>query len=252
MLKVRIIPTLLFKDYGLVKGVGFDSWRRVDTALPAIKVYNTRQVDELVFLDIVATSEGHTIDYEEIDMLADECFMPMTVGGGVRTVEDIRKLLRAGADKVCINTAAVQDPKLISEAAAMFGAQCIVISIDARKRREGGYEVYTHSGTKPEGLSPSDWAKEAEARGAGEIILTSIERDGTMEGYDLDLIRSVTRSVTIPVIASGGAGNYDHMVDAISKAKASAVAAASIFHFTEQTPMEAKQFLAAKGIPTRL
>ncbi len=240
MLKVRIIPTLLFKDYGLVKGVGFDSWRRVDTALPAIKVYNTRQVDELVFLDIVATSEGHTIDYEEIDMLADECFMPMTVGGGVRTVEDIRKLLRAGADKVCINTAAVQDPKLISEAAAMFGAQCIVISIDARKRREGGYEVYTHSGTKPEGLSPSDWAKEAEARGAGEIILTSIERDGTMEGYDLDLIRSVTRSVTIPVIASGGAGNYDHMVDAISKAKASAVAAASIFHFTEQRNLSMK------------
>ncbi len=251
MLKTRIIPTLLYKNHGLVKGVAFDSWRRVGTALPAIKVYNTRQVDELILLDIAATPEGRTVDFEEIDLLADECFMPLTVGGGVRSVEDIRKLLIAGADKVAINTAALDNPALITEAAAMFGSQCIVVSIDARRHSDGHYEVCGNAGLKPTGRKPVDWAKEVVRLGAGEILLTSIERDGTMSGYDLELCSSVCGAVNVPVIVSGGAGNYEHMAQALLQGKASAVAAASMFHFTQQTPLEAKMYLRDRGIHTR-
>lgn len=251
MLKVRIIPTLLWKEVGLVKGVSFDSWRRVGTIMPAVKVYNTRQVDELMLLDITATEEGRDPDYETVEEIAAECFVPLTVGGGIRNIEQIRQLLRAGADKVCINTAAFETPGLISEASGKFGTQCIVVSIDAVKKPDGGYECVSRAGKCPTGKEPGEWAKKMEELGAGEILLTSAEQDGTMQGYDLELIKSVTGLVKIPVIASGGAGNYQHMYEAIVDGNASAIAAASIFHFTEQTPLEAKKYLAAKEIPVR-
>lgn len=250
MLKNRIIPTLLWKDVGLVKGVKFDSWRRVGTVLPAIKVYNTREVDELILVDITATREGNEPDYDSIVDFTAECFVPLTVGGGIKNLQQIKKLLRAGADKIAINSAAYQHPELIKQAAELFGKQCVVVSIDARKLADGHYECYSHSGTQATGQQPQQWAKTVELLGAGEILLTSIEQDGTMQGYDLELIRSVTASVNIPVIASGGAGSYEDMYQAIL-VKASAVAAASMFHFTEQTPLEAKKYLENKGIATR-
>ena len=251
MLKTRIIPTLLYKDHGLVKGERFDSWRRIGTALPAIKVYNTREVDELVFLDIAASLEERAIDFEEVDRLADECFMPLTVGGGVRSLEDMRKLLRAGADKVALNTGAIANPQLVADATRMFGAQCIVVSIDVRNAPAGGYFVHTHSGTRATTLDVVAWARQVAGLGAGEILLTSIERDGTMLGYDIELIRRVADAISIPVIASGGAGNYEHMAQAVLAGGASAVAAASMFHFTEQTPLEAKRYLHERSIPVR-
>jgi cyclase len=246
------MPTLLFKDVGLVKGVGFDSWRRVGSAMQAVKVYNLREVDELVFLDITATRSGRPPDFAAVDELADECFMPLTVGGGVQTVEDVRRLLQVGADKVAINTAAVERPGLIREVADRFGSQCVVASIDVRRHADGRWEVFTHSGTQPTGLDPVDLARRVAELGAGEVLLTSIERDGTMEGYDLDLIAAVSAAVSVPVIASGGAGNYEHLAQAIERGQATAVAAASIFHFTEQTPLEAKRYLRARGINVRL
>lgn len=252
MLKVRIIPTLLYKDVGLVKGIGFDSWRRVGSAMQAVKVYNMREVDELVFLDITATQEGRHPDFELVDELADECFMPMTVGGGVRTIDDVRRLLRVGADKVAINTSAVENPELVRQVAERFGSQCVAVSIDVRRTDNGYYEVHTYSGTHPTGINPVNLAQKVEEMGAGEILLTSIDRDGTMNGYDIKLIWSVSSSISIPVIASGGAGNYEHMFQALTQGKASAVAAASIFHYTEQTPLEAKHYLAERGIPVRL
>ena len=250
MLKVRIIPTLLWKGPGLVKGVGFDSWRRVGPLLPAVKVYNTRDVDELVLVDIAANSNGEEPDIESIADLAEECFVPFTVGGGVRTTAHVQGLLRAGADKVCVNTAAYEIPALISDTARRFGAQCVVASIDAR--RDGDtWSCFSHSGTRNTGRRPVDWARELVDRGAGEILLTSIDRDGTLQGYDLALVEAVVRAVNVPVIASGGAGNYEHMRQAVVEAGASAVAAASMFHFTQSTPAEAKRALAAAGIAVR-
>jgi len=246
------MPTLLYKDFGLVKGTGFDSGRRVGAAMQAIKVYNMREVDELVFLDIAATAEDRQPDYDLIDDLADECFMPLTVGGGVRAVEDVRRLLMVGADKVAINTAAVEDPPLVADCANQFGSQCIVVSLDAQQSAGGRYEVYTRAGKQPTGLDPIEVAQRVEEAGAGEILLTSIERDGTMRGYDVDLIRGVTGAVRIPVVASGGAGTYAHMASALRDGHASAIAAASVFHFTQQTPAEAKSYLAAEGFPVRL
>lgn len=246
---MRIIPTLLWKNYGLVKGKSFDSWRRVGTVLPAIKVYNTREVDELILVDITATEEKRDLDYDEIESLCQECFVPLTIGGGIHTLEQITKVLRAGADKVCINTEAYQNPSLISRASQKFGSQCIVVSIDAKKS-DHKYKCVSHSGKTVLNQSPREWAKIMEDHGAGEILLTSIENDGTMVGYDLDLIDSVANAVKIPVIASGGAGNYQHMLQAI-KHGANAVAAAAIFHYTEQTPKEAKDYLAKHGIPVR-
>jgi cyclase len=251
MLKVRVIPTLLWKDVGLVKGVGFDSWRRVGSALPAVKVYNTRDVDELVLLDITATREHREPDYQTVSELCAECFVPMTVGGGVMNLDAIRSLLLAGADKVAINSAAYIMPQLISEAAYRFGSQCVVASVDARTMPDGGYQCFSHSGTVMTGRDPVSWARELERLGAGEILLTSIEKDGTMEGYDLRLVREVVNAVSIPVIASGGAGNYQHMLEAITTAHASAVAAASMFHFTEQTPKEAREYLGRHGVAVR-
>lgn len=250
MLKVRIIPTLLWKGTGLVKGIGFDSWRRVGTVLPAIKVYTMREVDELVILDITATNEAKEPDYETIADWAQECFVPVTIGGGICNLEQIKRLLRCGADKIAINSAVYQQPHLISEAADRFGSQCVVVSIDVRKTLDGSYECYSHSGTRRTGKGPEEWARYCEELGAGEILITSIERDGTMQGYDIELIARVAKEVKIPVIASGGAGNPFHMLQAIQHG-ASAVAAASIFHFTEQTPAEVRNFLFSQGIPVR-
>ncbi|MCP3924042.1 MAG: imidazole glycerol phosphate synthase subunit HisF [Desulfobacterales bacterium] len=251
MLKLRIIPTLLYKNMTLVKGVGFDSWRRVGSVIQAIKVYNMRMVDELIFVDITATRENRKPDFELVDDFADECFMPLTVGGGVNDIEDVRRLLQVGADKVAINSSAITNPGLVKEAACEFGSQCVVISIDCKKNN-GKYEVYSHSGTQPTGLDMVEHAVEMEISGAGEILLTSIELDGTMKGYDLEMIDQVVKAVNIPVIASGGAGNYEHMYELVSKTNVDALASASIYHFTEQTPLEAKLFLKKKGINVRL
>lgn len=251
MLKVRVIPTLLWKDYGLVKGIGFNSWRRVGPVLPAIKVYNARDVDELVLVDITATQQGQPPDHETIADFAEECAVPLTVGGGVGTLDHIVALLHAGADKVCINSAAFGNPGLIDRAAAHFGAQCVVASIDALRHPDGHYSCCSRSGAFDTGQDPVAWAREMVGRGAGEILITSVDRDGTMSGYDLGLIEAVSSAVDVPVIASGGAGNYAHMVAAVQQAGASAVAAASMFHFTEQTPAGAKHALHAAGIQVR-
>lgn len=251
MLKTRIIPTLLWKDLGLVKGVAFDSWRRLGTVLPAIKVYNSRDVDELVLVDIIASEENTRPDFDTIEDLAMECFVPFTVGGGIRTLEDVRILLSVGADKIVLNTAAFDSPQLISQIAERFGSQCILLSIDAKRHSNGDYECYRYSGKEKTGKGVLDWAKEMENAGAGEILLTSINNDGTMNGYDLELIKMVTQELSIPVIASGGAGNYQDLADAVLLGGAEAIAAASIFHFTEQTPQAAKLYLKEKGVSVR-
>lgn len=250
--KIRIMPTLLFKDVGLVKGVRFDSWRRVGSAMQTVKVYNMREVDELVFLDITATKENRPPDYDTIDELADECFMPMAVGGGIRNIKDVRYLLQVGADKVVVNTAAVEIPELVSQIAGKFGSQCVVVSIDAKQSASGDYEVYTHSGSQPSGVHPVDLAEKVERLGAGEILITSIDRDGTLSGYDIELTKIVSEAVSIPVIAAGGAGSYADMSAVLKQTKVSAIAAASIFHFTQQTPLEAKRYLQEQGINVRI
>ena len=252
MLKVRVIPTLLWKQFGLVKGIGFDSWRRVGPVLPAIRVYNQREVDELMLLDIVAHQPGEEPDYVSIADYGMDCFVPLTFGGGIVSIEQVQRLLRAGADKVSVNTFAYERPELISEIASRHGTQCVVGSIDVRRAGEREWTCYSHAGTVATGRDVVTWARELEDRGAGELLITAIERDGTFEGYDLALIEAVTNAVQIPVIASGGAGNYQHMVDVVLKAGASSVAAASIFHFTEMTPAGAKAALAAAGIPVRI
>lgn len=251
MLKVRIIPTLLWKNFGLVKGAGFNSWRRVGPVLPAVKVYNARDVDELVLVDIMASQEKAEPDYDSVRDFAEECFVPFTVGGGISRLDQIQNLLRAGADKITINTSAYCNAQLINDAAKRFGAQCIVASIDVRRMSDGRHLCFSHSGTVATDRRPDEWARELVDRGAGEILITSIDRDGGMQGYDLRLIKMVVNAVNVPVIASGGAGNYEHMRQAIQEAGASAVAAASMFHFTEQTPAEAKKYLASTGIPVR-
>lgn len=251
MLKVRVIPTLLWKDVGLVKGVRFDSWRRVGTVLPAIRVYDARDVDELVLADITASGEGRAPDHESVADFARECSVPLTVGGGVRTHQQIVSLLHAGADKVSLNTALYEQPALVGEAARRFGSQCVVASIDVRTSPSGVRRCLAYAGTRDTGRDPVDWARELADRGAGEILLTSVDRDGTMSGYDVALVADVAAAVPIPVIASGGAGSYDHMIDVVRRGGASAVAAASMFHFTEQTPAGAKAAMAAAGIPVR-
>lgn len=251
MLKVRVIPTLLWKGLGLVKGVGFDSWRRVGPVLPAVKVYNARDVDELILVDINATLESEWPDHDAVNDFSEECVVPLTVGGGISGLEQVLALLHSGADKIAVNSAAYADPRLIDAAASRFGAQCVVASIDVRRLDEGGYRCFSHAGTQDTGREVLAWARELADRGAGEILLTSIERDGSMTGYDLALVERVARAVDIPVIASGGAGSYQHMIDVVQQAGASAVAAASIFHFTELTPAGAKAAMQAAGIPVR-
>lgn len=251
MLKVRIMPTLLYKSPTLVKGIGFDSWRRVGSVMQAVKIYNMREVDELVFLDITASNEKRRPDFELIDDIADECFMPLTVGGGVKTIEDFRDLLKVGADKVAINTAAIEDPDLIRKASDKFGSQCVIVSIDYKKNKDGNLEIFTYSGSKPTGINPVEFAQKAENLGAGELLITSIERDGTMNGYDIETIKMISENIEIPIIASGGAGNYDDFYKVITDAKVQALAAASIFHFTEQTPKEAREFLRNRDVLVR-
>lgn len=250
MLKVRVIPTLLWKGVGLVKGTGFDSWRRVGPVLPAIKVYNRREVDELILLDITLHGTGDLPDTESIADFSRDCAVPLAVGGGVTRMEHVQPLLRAGADKISLNTALHDTPELATEIARRHGEQCVVASLDVRAN-DGDWDCYIHAGTTPTGRKVRDFAREMEDRGAGEILITSIERDGMMEGYDMALIEAVASTVSIPVIASGGAGTYDHMVQAVTQAGASAVAAASMFHFTEQTPAGARAALAAAGAPVR-
>ena len=252
MLKVRVIPTLLYKDFGLTKGTSFDSRRAIGGAMQAIKVYNLRGVDELVFFDVTATLNGRRPDFVLIDELADDCFMPFTVGGGIQSLDDVRQLLAVGADKVALGTAAVESPQLVRDAASRFGSQCITVVIDVRRLEDQSASVWTHSATKQTDLDPVSLAQHVEQLGAGEIIVQSIDRDGTLEGYDVDLIRSISAAVSIPVVASGGAGSYDDMVAAVNDGGESAVAAAAMFHFTQQTPLEAKRHLRAAGLPVRL
>lgn len=249
MLKVRVIPTLLFRDPCLVKNKKFDSWRRIGTVLPAVRVYNTRDVDELIFVDIDAFEDKRSIDPIDVQQFSNDCFVPLTVGGGITHIDQITPLLRAGADKVSINSASFDTPQLITQAAKKYGTQCIVASVDA-KQDHHKHICWKSSGHINANVEVVDWCRQLEELGAGEILLTSIDQDGTMNGYDLELIDKVSRAVQIPVIASGGAGSYEHMLQAI-QAGATAVAAASIFHFTEHTPLEAKKYLASHGIPVR-
>ncbi|HLT76013.1 MAG TPA: imidazole glycerol phosphate synthase subunit HisF [Ferrovibrio sp.] len=251
-LKVRIIPCLDVKDGRVVKGVNFVNLRDAGDPVEQAAIYDAAGADELTFLDITASSDARDTLFDVVARTAERCFMPLTVGGGVRTVEDVRKLLLAGADKASINTAAVTRPEFVREAAEKFGSQCIVVAIDARQASPGKWEVFTHGGRKGTGLDAVDWAKRMASYGAGEILLTSMDRDGTEKGFDLELTRAVADAVSIPVIASGGVGNLDHFVDGVKQGHASAVLAASIFHFGRHSIAEAKQHMHAAGIPVRL
>jgi cyclase len=256
MLKIRIIPCLDVKDGRVVKGVKFVDLKDAGDPVEAAAAYDAAGADELCFLDITASHEKRGIILDIVRRTAERCFMPLTVGGGVRTAEDIRKLLAAGADKVSINTSAVGDRKFVREASEKFGAQCVVVAIDAKKVSRPGepdrWEVFTHGGRNPTGLDAVEYARELVVLGAGEILLTSMDRDGTKSGFDLALTRAVAEAVTVPVIASGGVGTLDHLVDGVKVGRANAVLAASIFHFGEYTIGEAKRHMAAAGIPVRL
>jgi len=251
-LKVRIIPCLDVKDGRVVKGVNFVNLRDAGDPVEQAAVYDAAGADELTFLDITASSDARDTLFDVVARTAERCFMPLTVGGGVRTVEDVRKLLLAGADKTSINTAAVNRPEFVREAAEKFGAQCVVVAIDAKQVAPGKWEVFTHGGRNGTGLDAVEWAQRMAAYGAGEILLTSMDRDGSEKGFDLELTRAVADAVHIPVVASGGVGNLDHFVDGVVKGHASAVLAASIFHFGRHSIGEAKQHMAAAGIPVRL
>ena len=256
MLKIRVIPCLDVKDGRVVKGVKFVDLKDAGDPVEAAAAYDAAGADELCFLDITASHERRGILLDIVRRTAERCFMPLTVGGGVRTVEDIRRLLEAGADKVSINTSAVRERELVRAASEKFGAQCVVVAIDAKKVSPPGepdrWEVFTHGGRNPTGLDAVEYAREVVALGAGEILLTSMDRDGTKSGFDLDLTRAVAAAVTVPVIASGGVGTLDHLVEGVKLGHASAVLAASIFHFGEYTIGEAKRHMAAAGIPVRL
>ncbi len=248
----RVIPCLDVTDGRVVKGISFVDLRDAGDPVELAAFYNAEGADELVFLDITASSDSRRTMIEVVERTADQVFIPLTVGGGVRTPADVRELLSAGADKVSMNTAAINDPALISAGADVFGRQCIVVAIDARKNPDGsGWEVYTHGGRKPAGLDAVAWAREAADRGAGEILLTSMDQDGQKNGYDLELLEAVGSAVSIPVIASGGAGTLDHLVEALAPGRADAVLAASIFHFGTYRVADAKRHLAQNGIPVR-
>jgi cyclase len=251
VLAKRIIPCLDVTAGRVVKGTKFLHLRDAGDPVECAQEYNRQGADELVFLDITASSDHRRSMFDVVERTAEQCFMPVTVGGGIRTVADIRDMLLAGADKVSLNTAAIQRPELISEGAAGFGAQCIVVAIDAKKQADGSWRVYTHGGRHPTELDAIAWAREAERLGAGEILLTSMDADGTKDGYDLALTAAVSTSVGIPVIASGGAGNLEHLAAAFQVGRADAVLAASIFHFGEFTVAQAKRYLAAAGVYVR-
>jgi cyclase len=251
MLKMRVIPCLDVKDGRVVKGVNFVDLRDAGDPVEQARVYDAAGADELCFLDIAASAEERDTLYDVVRRTAEQCFMPLTVGGGVRKVEDIRKLLLAGADKVSINTAAVARPEFVREAAEKFGAQCIVVAVDAKATGPGKWGIFTHGGRRETGLDAVEWAQRMAEYGAGEILLTSMDRDGTKSGFDLALTRAVADAVTVPVIASGGVGSLDDLVDGIREGHATAVLAASIFHFGTHTIAEAKARLADAGIPVR-
>ncbi len=251
MLAKRIIPCLDVDKGRVVKGVRFLNLRDAGDPVEVAKRYEQEGADELVFLDITASAEDRGIMIEVVKKVAETVFMPFTVGGGIRTVEDMRKLLEAGADKVSVNTAAVKNPQVVNEGAKLFGSQCIVVAIDAKRKGES-WEVYIHGGRTPTGIDAVEWAKEVERLGAGEILLTSMDKDGTKAGYDVELCRAVAESVNIPVIASGGAGNKEHFYEVFDKGKVDAALAASLFHFRELSIPELKKFLKEKGIVVRL
>jgi imidazole glycerol-phosphate synthase subunit HisF len=256
VLKVRVIPCLDVKDGRVVKGINFVDLRDAGDPVAAAVAYDSAGADELCFLDITASHEDRNIILDVVRRTAEACFMPLTVGGGVRTVADIRALLQSGADKVSINTAAVNRRSFVKEAAEKFGDQCIVVAIDARRASEPGepdrWEIFTHGGRRPTGLDAVEYAKEVVALGAGEILLTSMDRDGTRQGFDIELTRAVADAVAVPVIASGGVGNLEHLIAGVRDGHAAAVLAASIFHFGEFTISEAKRHMAAAGLPMRL
>jgi imidazole glycerol-phosphate synthase subunit HisF len=264
MLAKRIIPCLDVKDGRVVKGTKFLNLRDAGDPVECAAAYDAQGADELVFLDITASSDNRAIMVDVVQRTADRCFMPLTVGGGIRTVEDVRRMLRAGADKVSLNTAAIDRPQFVRESSEMFGSQCMVVAIDAKRKPDstpaGGnpssaiakWGVYTHGGRNPTDLDAVEWAQEVESLGAGEILLTSMDADGTKSGYDLDLTRAVSEAVSIPVIASGGAGKLEHLSDVLSAGKADAVLAASIFHFGEYSVDDVKKFLKSKGVEVRI
>ena len=251
MLAKRIIPCLDVTNGRVVKGTNFVDLVDAGDPVESAVAYSEQQADEIVFLDITASSDGRDTMVDVVRKTAERCFVPLTVGGGIRTVEDMQRMLLAGADKVGINTSAVKTPDLINAGAKAFGSQCIVVAIDAKREGPGKWGVYTHGGRTSVGLDVIEWAKEVTQRGAGEILLTSMDADGTKDGYDIELTRAVSEAVSIPVIASGGAGNLQHMVDVLDEGKADAVLAASIFHFGQHTVPEAKEFFAMQQVPVR-
>jgi imidazole glycerol-phosphate synthase subunit HisF len=250
MLKKRIIPCLDVKNGRVVKGVNFENLIDAGDPVAQAKFYFDEGADELCFLDIAASQENRGVMLEMVKKVAEVCFIPFTVGGGIKEIQDFSDLLKCGADKISVNSAAIKNPQLISQASNKFGAQCVVVAVDAKKNSSGNYEIFTHGGTKPTGIDAIDWAVNAEKLGAGEILLTSMDRDGTKAGYDLDLISKITSKISIPLIASGGVGNLQHLADGI-KSGASAVLAASIFHFKEYSISQAKDFLKNHKIPVR-
>ena len=251
MLKNRIIPCLDVKNGRVVKGINFVDLKDAGDPVEQAKVYSDGGADEICFLDITASNENRNTIYNVVKDTSKKCFVPLTVGGGVRSIEDINKLLNCGADKVSINTAAVQNAELVIESSKKFGSQCIVVAIDAKKNDEI-WEVFTHGGRKNTGINAIEFAKKMEECGAGELLITSMDQDGTQAGYDIDLMNKISTTINIPVIASGGVGNLDHLVDGIKLGKASAVLAASIFHYGKYSVKEAKQYLDSKGIPVRI
>jgi len=251
-LKTRIIPCLDVKEGRVVKGVNFVDLVDAGDPVEAAIAYDAAGADELCFLDITATHEGRDTIFDVVKRTADHCFMPVTVGGGVKSIEDIRKLLLCGADKVAINSAAVNDPDFINQAANKFGNQCIVVSVDARKVAPNKWEIYTHGGRKASGIDALEFSLDMEKRGAGELLVTSMDRDGTKIGFDLELTRTISDAVKIPLVASGGVGNLEHLVEGVTKGHASAVLAASIFHFGTYSIKQAKTYMSENGIATRL
>ena len=251
MLKNRIIPCLDVKNGRVVKGINFVDLKDAGDPVEQAKIYSDGGADEICFLDITASNENRGTIYDVVERTSKKCFVPLTVGGGVRSVEDINKLLNCGADKVSINTAAVENPKVIEESSKKFGSQCIVVAIDAKKKNDK-WVIFTHGGRNNSGINVLEFAKKMENSGAGELLVTSMDRDGTQVGYDNELMSNITALVNIPVIASGGVGNLDHLVDGIKLGNASAVLAASVFHYGKHSVKEAKEYLASKGIPVRI
>ena len=251
MLKNSIIPCLDVKNGRVVKGINFVDLKDAGDPVEQAKIYSDGGADEICFLDITASNENRSTIYEVVKKTSEKCFVPLTVGGGVRSIEDINKLLNCGADKVSINTAAVQNPKIVMESSLKFGSQCIVVAIDAKKEANS-WKIFTHGGRNKTDIDAIKFAKQMEEYGAGELLVTSMDRDGTQKGYDIDLMQKISETVNIPVIASGGVGNLDHLAEGITKGKANAVLAASIFHYGKYSIKQAKEYLDSKGIPVRI